>query len=113
MGVLRCLRGIDSTLLAVYGGSMSITLDRDHDSVLIRTDDRSILMDIEEFDELEELICDTFKAKVYEIVFGDGAINRDFSNEEVITSLLSQSQVSDTCQTCGCNEFLCGHNRRD
>jgi len=23
------------------------------------------------------------------------------------------NEMSDTCQTCGCNEFLCGHNKKD
>lgn len=93
-----------------------IVIDRDHDSVMIRTDDRSILLDIEEFEELEAHICDKFKSAVYEIAFGSGAINRHYTNEEVIDSLRiqsEQSEQSDTCQRCGCNEFLCGHNQRN
>ena len=26
---------------------------------------------------------------------------------------LKKRRALDTCQECGCNEFLCGHNKRD
>ena len=29
-----------------------------------------------------------------------------------VEMLMTKPEHGDTCQTCGCNEFLCGHNKK-
>lgn len=31
---------------------------------------------------------------------------------QVVINYTEGIRVTDTCKTCGCSEFLCGHNRR-
>ena len=40
-----------------------------------------------------------FIEEVYEIVFGDDAINRDFSHEEVLEELKESVETAYVCQT--------------
>jgi hypothetical protein len=53
-----------------------------------------------------------FLENAFEIAFGDDAINKDYTPKEVIDRLYEFSQIKDHCDQCGCNEFLCGHNKR-
>jgi len=53
-----------------------------------------------------------FKEEIYEIAFGDNAINKDYSEEEVIKKIRYYSDISlDLLEACKyASELLLGHN---
>lgn len=40
-------------------------------------------------------------------------IDMFLENKELKKFIKELKKISDTCEKCGCNEFLCGHNKRD
>lgn len=60
------------------------------------------------------MTIEEFKEKIFELAFGDDAINRDFSLREVVERIEEMVMHDDiSCSVCGCTEYLCGHNKRD
>jgi len=57
------------------------------DLIELCEDNKVMLECIKDYFEKGQLSVDTFKEKVYEIAFGDNAINRDFTEDEVLEKL--------------------------
>lgn len=59
-----------------------------------RLSKHEIVVDRWDYEQDQEFI-----GKVYEIAFGDDAINRDFSHEEVLAELKEAFETAYICQT--------------